>query len=68
MIHKVTIFERNDPELDEIGVGSRFGPNGSNMAVTLGLTKESLKAVMSNAFQSIHQHDLSACKNCMSET
>ncbi|KXH38484.1 hypothetical protein CSIM01_05609 [Colletotrichum simmondsii] len=54
--HDVTIYERNDPEVRESGAAVGLGPNGSKMAARLGLTKESLKAVVSSGFRSYDQN------------
>ncbi|KAK1710040.1 hypothetical protein CaCOL14_010491 [Colletotrichum acutatum] len=54
--HDVTIYERNDPEVRESGAAVGLGPNGSKMAARLGLTKGSLKAVVSSGFRSYDQN------------
>ncbi|KAK1675374.1 hypothetical protein BDP55DRAFT_768498 [Colletotrichum godetiae] len=53
--HDVTIYERNSPEATESGAAVGLGPNGSKMAARLGLTIESLKAVVSDGFRSYDQ-------------
>ncbi|KXH26759.1 hypothetical protein CSAL01_00305 [Colletotrichum salicis] len=54
--HDVTIYERNSPEATESGAAVGLGPNGSKMAARLGLTKESLKAIVSDGFRSYDQN------------
>lgn len=54
--HDVIIYERNDPEAGESGAAVGLGPNGSKMATRFGLTKESLKAVVSSGFRSYDQN------------
>ncbi|KAF9881535.1 hypothetical protein CkaCkLH20_00681 [Colletotrichum karsti] len=53
--HDVTIYERNAPETPEAGAAVGLGPNGTKMAKALGLSRESLKAVISSGFRTFDQ-------------
>lgn len=49
--HEVTIYEANDPRVSEAGAAVGLGPNGSKMAMALGLSQERVKAVISSGFR-----------------
>ncbi|KAH0432237.1 hypothetical protein CcaCcLH18_06592 [Colletotrichum camelliae] len=49
--HDVTIYERNASDTAEAGAAVGLGPNGTKMAKFMGLTKESLRAVVSSGFR-----------------
>ncbi|KAK2772729.1 FAD binding domain protein [Colletotrichum kahawae] len=49
--HDVTIYERNASDTAEAGAAVGLGPNGTKMANFKGLTKESLRAVVSSGFR-----------------
>ena len=53
--HDVTIYERNSPETEEHGAAIGLGPNGSKMARAMGLSKESMRAVLSSGFRTFDQ-------------
>ncbi|KAH9233270.1 hypothetical protein K456DRAFT_1725351 [Colletotrichum gloeosporioides 23] len=53
--HDVTVYERNASDTAEAGAAVGLGPNGTKMAKSLGLTKESLKAVVSSGFRTFDQ-------------
>lgn len=53
--HDVTVYERNASDTAEAGAAVGLGPNGTKMAKSLGLAKESLKAVVSSGFRTFDQ-------------
>ncbi|KAF4869658.1 FAD-dependent monooxygenase OpS4 [Colletotrichum siamense] len=53
--HDVTVYERNASDTAEAGAAVGLGPNGTKMAKSLGLDKESLKAVVSSGFRTFDQ-------------
>jgi salicylate hydroxylase len=55
--HKVTIFERNAKDVPESGAAVGLGPNGSKMALALGLSQEGLRGVVSQGIKTYDQHE-----------
>ncbi|KAF4920015.1 6-hydroxynicotinate 3-monooxygenase [Colletotrichum viniferum] len=51
----VTVYERNASDTAEAEAAVDLGPNGTKIAKSLGLAKESLKAVVSSGFRTFDQ-------------
>lgn len=53
--HRVTVHERSPAGAQEPGAAVGLGPNGSKMAKALGLSQESLQAVVSSGFRTYNE-------------